>query len=207
MNLGRVSAEPASCRKEAEGRNREKSTNPLDPCRLPAWGWLAPSEQGERTWLKDFIILISELTFSFLCLTLVSNLSNLGTFCYVKGIIVMGIRRQGEVSPTEQISKGLWETKKNIKVKLQLCYNIIGLVQDCKIWERLCPPQQLFSAKWERGWNTLRNDTFSTGNKNCGLGKRLWQYLRRRQWHPTPVLLPGKPHGQRSLVGCSPWGR
>jgi len=30
---------------------------------------------------------------------------------------------------------------------------------------------------------------------------------RRRQWHPTPVLLPGKFHGQRSLVGCSPWGR
>ena len=30
---------------------------------------------------------------------------------------------------------------------------------------------------------------------------------RRRQWHPTPVLLPGKPHGRRSLVGCSPWGR
>ena len=27
-----------------------------------------------------------------------------------------------------------------------------------------------------------------------------------RQWHPTPVLLPGKPHGQRSLVGCSSWG-
>ena len=30
---------------------------------------------------------------------------------------------------------------------------------------------------------------------------------RRRQWHPTLVLLPGKSHGQRSLVGCSPWGR
>ena len=29
----------------------------------------------------------------------------------------------------------------------------------------------------------------------------------RRQWHPTPVLLPGKSHGQRSLVGCRPWGR
>ena len=28
----------------------------------------------------------------------------------------------------------------------------------------------------------------------------------RRRWHPTPVLLPGKSHGQRSLVGCSPWG-
>ena len=30
---------------------------------------------------------------------------------------------------------------------------------------------------------------------------------RRRRWHPTPVLLPGKSHGQRSLVGCSPWRR
>ena len=28
-----------------------------------------------------------------------------------------------------------------------------------------------------------------------------------RQWRPTPVLLPGKSHGRRSLVGCSPWGR
>ena len=28
---------------------------------------------------------------------------------------------------------------------------------------------------------------------------------QRRQRHPTPVLLPGKSHGQRSLVGCSPW--
>ena len=30
---------------------------------------------------------------------------------------------------------------------------------------------------------------------------------QRRQWHPTPVHLPGKSHGWRSLVGCSPWGR
>ena len=32
-------------------------------------------------------------------------------------------------------------------------------------------------------------------------------FLRRRQWHPTQVLFPGKSHGRRSLVGCSPWGR
>ena len=31
--------------------------------------------------------------------------------------------------------------------------------------------------------------------------------FRRRQWQPTPVLLLGKSHGRRSLVGCSPWGR
>ena len=34
-----------------------------------------------------------------------------------------------------------------------------------------------------------------------------YSVLRRRQWHPTPVPLPRKSHGQRSLVGCSPWGR
>ena len=35
------------------------------------------------------------------------------------------------------------------------------------------------------------------------VGKIPW----RRKWHPTPVLLPGKSHGRRSLVGYSPWGR
>ena len=34
------------------------------------------------------------------------------------------------------------------------------------------------------------------------VGKIPW----RRKWQPTPVFLPGKPHGQRSLVGYSPWG-
>ena len=29
---------------------------------------------------------------------------------------------------------------------------------------------------------------------------------QRKQWQPTPVLLPGQSHGRRSLVGCSPWG-
>ena len=29
----------------------------------------------------------------------------------------------------------------------------------------------------------------------------------RREWQPTPVFLPGKSHGQRSLEGYSPWGR
>ena len=29
----------------------------------------------------------------------------------------------------------------------------------------------------------------------------------KTKWHPTPVLLPGKSRGQRSLEGCSPWGR
>ena len=39
----------------------------------------------------------------------------------------------------------------------------------------------------------------------CG-GRLCLNDIWRRQWQPIPVLLPGKSHGQRSLVGCSPWG-
>ena len=35
----------------------------------------------------------------------------------------------------------------------------------------------------------------------------LHSYCGGGKWQPTPVLLPGKSHGRRSLVGCSPWGR
>ena len=42
--------------------------------------------------------------------------------------------------------------------------------------------------------------------KRCGfdpwVGKSPW----RRKWQPTPVFLPGESHGQRNLVGYSPWG-
>ena len=34
-----------------------------------------------------------------------------------------------------------------------------------------------------------------------GVGKITW----RREWQPTPVLLPGEFHRQRSLAGYSPW--
>ena len=46
----------------------------------------------------------------------------------------------------------------------------------------------------------LGNNFFFLFDSKC-------KHNRRRQWHPTPVLLPGKSHGRRSLVGCSPWGR
>ena len=48
----------------------------------------------------------------------------------------------------------------------------------------------------------------TTSQAHAGFGQNL-KYLvikRRRQWHPTPVLLPGNSHGRRSLVGSSPWG-
>ena len=51
------------------------------------------------------------------------------------------------------------------------------------------------------------SDCLGLGGREMGgrvKGGGIYVYLW--QWHPTPVLLPGKSHGQRSLVGCSPWG-
>ena len=48
-------------------------------------------------------------------------------------------------------------------------------------------------------------------DSTCGSGDSgFYPWVRnrpwRRKWQPTPVFLPEKPHGQRSLVGYSPWG-
>jgi len=50
----------------------------------------------------------------------------------------------------------------------------------------------------------VRNST-PHANKQYGKLSQIIFNRRRRQWHPTPVLLPGKSHGWKSLVGCSPW--
>ena len=86
-------------------------------------------------------------------------------------------------------------------------------------------------AQWQRGslwehsiWNETRGRSWTSHvstlssahvSNSCGHRKFLWAkrsctdcfiLWQLRQWHPTPVLLPGKSHGRRTLVGCSPWG-
>ena len=43
--------------------------------------------------------------------------------------------------------------------------------------------------------------------RRVDLSSSHYMFSQRRQWQPTPVVLPGKSHGRRSLVGCSPCGR
>ena len=43
--------------------------------------------------------------------------------------------------------------------------------------------------------------------KDTGSIPGLGRSPQRRKWQPTPVFLPGEAHGQRGLVGYSPWGR
>ena len=51
------------------------------------------------------------------------------------------------------------------------------------------------------------SDVLVSACYNCLFNYAILSSVRRRQWHPTPVLLPGKSHGRRSLEACSPWGR
>ena len=58
--------------------------------------------------------------------------------------------------------------------------------------------------------------TWCCGKESAYQYRRYWRHrfdawVRkspwRRKWQPTPVFLPGKSHGQKSLTGYSPWGR
>ena len=59
-----------------------------------------------------------------------------------------------------------------------------------------------------RAWHVNSDLSNSWSNRQSG-HIHFTGFLRqewRMQWHPTPVLLPGKSSGWKSLVGCSPWG-
>ena len=63
-------------------------------------------------------------------------------------------------------------------------------------------------TSWEIDGETMETVITTDGDCRHEIKRRL--LLERKvmtKWHPTPVLLLGKSHGQRSLVGCSPWGR
>ena len=52
----------------------------------------------------------------------------------------------------------------------------------------------------------IKSGGYLPHQRNIMIWGPLIMLTQRRQWRPTPVLLPGKSHGQRSLVGCTPWG-
>ena len=63
------------------------------------------------------------------------------------------------------------------------------------------PPPRVMEIKATiNKWDLIKLKSFCTMKETIS---KVW----RRQWHPTPVLLPGKSHGWRSLVDRSPWGR
>ena len=60
---------------------------------------------------------------------------------------------------------------------------------------------------WQTGLSDYKTHWFLIGRGSTSLLDLGTLVSWRSQWHPTLVLLPGKSHGQRSLVGWRPWGR
>ena len=65
------------------------------------------------------------------------------------------------------------------------------------------PPTSASIITWPSLWvfSSYKMDTLV-----LDLGPTLVHYPWRRKWQPTPVFLPEKSHGQRSLEGCNLWG-
>ena len=60
-----------------------------------------------------------------------------------------------------------------------------------------------------KNWASQKNVPAYAGDirdKRCGFNPWAGKIPSSRKWQPTPVLLPGKFHGQRKLVGYNPWG-
>ena len=109
----------------------------------------------------------------------------------------------------------LWEGTPNLVFNIRMTLvppcisghkNKLILEDLCKFhdWTNLswsdCIPHERNHTKEKNVWN---KDHGGASNRLANYSQLSW----RRQWQPTPVLLPGKSHGQRSLEGYSPWGR
>ena len=68
--------------------------------------------------------------------------------------------------------------------------------EKCKFWD--CAQQ--LNRNW---WLSGKESRCQAGGRISGLGRFPW----RRKLQPSPLFLPGKSHGQRSLAGYSLWGR
>ena len=87
------------------------------------------------------------------------------------------------------------------------CLKVIRLL---KLWlaskrkeaETACPPKHL--THYEAV--SLPSDYLGLSMSETQVWSLGWEDPQRRKWQPTPVFLPGEFHGQRNLVGYSPWG-
>ena len=91
-----------------------------------------------------------------------------------------------------------FKVKRSIEQVAPMTYDICSL-EELRVWRAFI---YVGSTSWRPGkasWRKLQLKlSFHLSRSQAK--------MQRRQWHPTPVLLPGKSHGRRSLVGCSPGG-
>ena len=74
--------------------------------------------------------------------------------------------------------------------------------------EALCPshPEPIFAKMQTSQALLAQQERICLQYRRPGFDPWVWKIPWRRKWQPTPVILPGKSQGQRSLEGYSPWG-
>ena len=106
----------------------------------------------------------------------------------------------------------IWQ---NLINSMQMGYFSISLIklrtQHYVLTEKAMAPHSSTPA-WEIPWAEEPGRLQSMGSRRVGhdwaTSLSLFTFMHwRRKWQPTPVLLPGESHGQRSLARYSPWGR
>ena len=126
--------------------------------------------------------------------------------------------REGKITDQDMVASGGGASQSPCdcsfivtNIRLRILYTCLQslLVSDLIVIFRivyiLCPSFCLFIS--QSSWPHILWDTFPKYEHFPPDFLSTNTFIRRRQWHPTPVLLPGNSHGRRSLVGCSPWGR
>ena len=103
-----------------------------------------------------------------------------------------------DYSPPDSSEHGIFPCK-NTGVGCHALLQVLFPTQGSKI----PTPHLLYLLHWQAGSLSLVRSTWKAPSVWLGIFNITG---RRKQWHPTPVLLPGKSHGRRSLVGCSLWG-
>ena len=79
-------------------------------------------------------------------------------------------------------------------------------LREQKICQWVTPAAFIMMVGFPGGATGKESAYQSRKSKRCEFDPCVGKIPWSRKWHPTPVFLPGKLHGQRSLVGCRPRG-
>ena len=105
-----------------------------------------------------------------------------------------------------------------LEIELSQCWQLFkylrqrpasSVVTEINIKNFQCDMTQLIGFPGGSQWSLLVVKALpaNAGDlKRCKFNPWVRKILWRRAWQPTPIFLPGESHGQRSLVGFSPWG-
>ena len=104
-----------------------------------------------------------------------------------------------------------WKTQNPVlKLRDTLDSEVICVVLQHSLEKAMAPHSSTLAWKirWTEEFGRLQSMGLQKVGHDWATSLSLFTFMHwRRKWQPTPMFLPGESQGQRSLVGCSPWGR